>query len=53
MPFSTIAIKLRMIMLKTNKIDKRGDQKNLLVNFIFLKVVVNNICNAFAANYFT
>jgi len=27
-------------MPKTNKKDKIGDQKNLLINFIFLKVVV-------------
>jgi len=35
-----IAVKLRLVMPKTNKKDKIGDQKNLLVNFIFLKVVV-------------
>jgi len=40
-------------MSKTNKKDKMGDQKNLLANFIFLKVVVNNIRDAFGANYFT
>jgi len=44
MPFSTIAIKSRLVMPKTNKKDKIGDQKNLLANFIFLKVVVSNIC---------
>jgi len=37
MPFSTIAVKLQLP--KTNKKVKIGDQKNLLVNFIFLKVV--------------
>jgi len=45
MSFSTIAVKLRLVMPKTNKKDKIGDQKNLLVNFIFLKVV-NNIRGA-------
>jgi len=53
MPFSTIAVKLRLIMSKTNKKDKIGDQKNLLTNFIFLKVVVSNIRDVFGANYFT
>jgi len=42
MPFSTIAVKLRLVMPKTNKKDKTGNQKNFLVNLIFLKVV-NNI----------
>jgi len=37
---------------KTNKKDKIGDQKNLLANFIFLKVV-SNIRDAFGANHFT
>jgi len=45
MLFSTIAVKLRLVMSKTNKKDK-GDQKNLLANFIFLKVVVSNIRDA-------
>jgi len=53
MPSSTIAVKLRLVMPKTNKKDKIGDQNNLLANFIFLKVVVNNICDAFGANHFT
>jgi len=39
-------------MSKTNKKDKIGDQKNLLANFIFLKVVVSNI-HAFGVNHFT
>jgi len=30
-----------------------GDQTNLLANFIFLKVVANNIRDVFDANYFT
>jgi len=51
MPFSTIAVNLRLVIPKTNKKDKIGDQKNLLANFIFLKVV-NNIRDAFSANYF-
>jgi len=29
MPFSTIAVKLRLIMLKINKKNKIGDQKNI------------------------
>jgi len=45
MPFSTIVVKLRLI--KTNKKDKIRDQKNLLANFIFLKVVVSNIHDGF------
>jgi len=53
MPFSTIAVKLRLVMSKTNKKDKIRDQKNLLANFIFLKVVVNDIRDAFGANHFT
>jgi len=36
-------MKLRLIIPKTNKKDKIGDQKNLFANFIFLKVVVSNI----------
>jgi len=48
-----IAMKLRLVMSKTNKKDKIGDQKNLLANFIFLKIVVNNIRDAFDTNYFT
>jgi len=40
-------------MSKTNKKDKIGDQKNLLANFIFLKVVVSNIHDTIDANYFT
>jgi len=38
-------------MPKTNKKNKIGDQKNLLTNYIFLKVV-NNIRNTFNANHF-
>jgi len=53
MPFSTIAVKLRLVMSKTNKKDKIGDQKNLLANFIFLKVVVNNLRDTFNTNHFT
>jgi len=40
-------------MPKTNKKDKIGDQKNLLANFMFLKVVVSNIRDVFGANHFT
>jgi len=40
-------------MPKTNKTDKIGDQKNLLTNFMFLKIVVNNIRDAFGTNHFT
>jgi len=50
MPFSTIAVKLRLIMLKITK--KKVDQKNLLANFIFLKVVISNIRDAFGANHY-
>jgi len=39
-------------MSKTNKKDEIGDQKNLLANFIFLKVV-SNIRDVFGANHFT
>jgi len=53
MPFSMITLKLRLVMPKTNKKDKIGDQKNLLANFIFLKIVVNNIHNAFGTNHCT
>jgi len=53
MLFSTITVKLRLIMPKINKKDKIGDQKNSLANFIFLKVVVSNIHDAFGINYFT
>jgi len=42
-----ITVKLRLVMSKTNKKDKIEDQKNLLANFIFLKVV-NNIRVALA-----
>jgi len=45
--FLRVAVKLRLLMLKTNKKDKIWDQKNLLTNFIFLKVVVSNIRDAF------
>jgi len=38
MAFFTIAMKLRLVMPKTNKRNKIGDQKDLLANFIFLKV---------------
>jgi len=37
---------------KKKKKNKKGNQKNLLANFIFLKVIVNNIRDAFGANYF-
>jgi len=47
-----IAVKLRLVMPKTNKKDKIGDQKNV-ANFIFVTVVVNNTCDAFGANHFT
>jgi len=40
-------------MPKINKKEKIGHQKNLFADFIFLKVVVNNIRHAFGANYFT
>jgi len=53
MPFSTIAMKLRLVISKTNKRDKIKDQKNLLANFIFLKDVVNNIRDAFGTNHCT
>jgi len=39
MSFSTIAVKLQLIMPKTNKKDKIGDQKNLLANLIYLKIL--------------
>jgi len=52
MPNSTISVKLRLIMPKTNKKDKIEDQKNLLANFIFLKVIVNNIYNASGALFY-
>jgi len=39
-------------MPKIDKKTKSEDQKNLLTNYIFLKVVVNNICYAFGANHF-
>jgi len=29
-----------------------GDKKNLLINFIFLKIAINNIFNACGANHF-
>jgi len=38
MLFSTIAVKLRL-MSKINKKDKIGDQKNLLANLIYLKIL--------------
>jgi len=49
MIFSTIAVKLRcqLVMPKTNKKDKIEDQKNLLADFIFFKVV-NNIRDVLA-----
>jgi len=50
MPFSTIAVKLQLVMPKTKK---TGDQKNLLVNYIFIKVVISS-CNkrdAFGTNF--
>jgi len=48
--FLRVAVKLRLVMPKTNEKDKIGDQKNLLVNFIFLKVV-SNIRDAFGTFY--
>jgi len=33
--------------------DKIDDKKNLLTNFIFLKMATNNIYNACSANHFT
>jgi len=53
MPFFMIAVKLRLVMPKINKKNKIRDQKNLLANFTFLKVVVSNIRDAFGANHFT
>jgi len=53
MPFSTITMKSRLVMSKTNKKNKIGDQKNLAINYNFLKVVVSNIRDAFDANHFT
>jgi len=50
--FFTIAVKLRLVLSKTNKKDKIGDQKNVFANFIFLNVVISNIHNAFGANHF-
>jgi len=47
-----IAVKLRLIIPKTNKKDKIGDQKNLLASFIFLKIAASNICDAFGTNHF-
>jgi len=45
-------MKLRLIISKTNKKDKIGDQKNLGSNFIFLKVVIkrhdNVLCQVHA-----
>jgi len=52
MTFSTIAVKLQLVMPKTNKKNKIGDQKSLLANFIFLKVI-SNIRDTFGANHFT
>jgi len=41
-------------MPKTNKKrQNRKNQKNLFANLIFLKIVVNNIRDAFGANHFT
>jgi len=37
---------------KYDKKNKKGDKKNLLNNFIFLKIVVSNIHNALGANHF-
>jgi len=44
MPFSTITVKSQLIMPKstTKKQKNTGNQKNLLTNYIFLKVVTNN-----------
>jgi len=33
--------------------DKIDDKKNLLTNFIFLKMATNNIYNACSANHYT
>jgi len=43
---------LNICALAVPEKDKIRDQKNLLANFIFLKVVVSNIHNASGANYF-
>jgi len=48
MPFFTIAVKLRLVMPKINEKNKIRDQKNLLANFTFLKVIIS-----FGANRFT
>jgi len=48
MPFSTIAVKLRLVMPKTDKNDKIEDPKNLFANFIFLKIIVSNARDALA-----
>jgi len=50
--FYSIAVKLRLVMPKINK-KQKGNQKNLLANFIFLKVVASNVRDAFGANHFT
>jgi len=52
MLFSLIAVKLRLVMSKTNKKkkNKMENQKDLLANIIFLKVFV--IYDAFGANHF-
>jgi len=42
----------RLIMPKTNKQNKKSE-KNLFTNYIFLKIVVSNIRDAFGANYLT
>ena len=39
--------------VKDSSDNKIGDKKNLLTNFIFLKIVINNIYNACGANHFT
>jgi len=51
MRFSTIAVKLRLVMSKINKKNKI-DLKYLPANFIFLKVVVSNMRNASGTSYF-
>jgi len=53
MLFSTIAVKLQLVIPRTNKKENKiRDRRNLLANFIFLKVVGSNIREIFA-NHFT
>jgi len=47
-PFSTIAVKLQLVMPKTNKKDKiEKFTRQLLKVVIFLKVVISDICFCF------